>query len=85
MVNLASKAEARSYAAFLQQIHPLDVVDLNGTTVIHARAMSQKLKRDGNDGMDKEEFNQSKEAILDVIKRLLGIDDIEDLRSAQDT
>jgi hypothetical protein len=81
-----TEADAQRFAAFLIDMHDFDVVRWRGRTVKRWVAKSQKLKRKGGkDGMDAVEFYQSKEAILEVIKRLLGVDDIEDLRSAQDT
>lgn len=63
--------DAAMAAAFVKPMDPFAVVLVKGNVVNHYRAKSQKFLRSG--GMDKEEFQKSKEAVLDLISGYIGV------------
>jgi hypothetical protein len=64
-----TKADALRISAFVQSIDEYAVVLVRGNTVAHYTAKSQSMT-----AMDKKEFQQSKQAVLDVLDHLLGLD-----------
>lgn len=63
-----SKAEAVRVAAFIRPIDEFAVVILNGTTVTRYTAKSQSRR-----AMGAADFQRSKELIMDVIAKLIGV------------
>lgn len=70
----ASKAEAARMAAFLRPMDEYAIVSVREATVTVWTAKSQSVRAMGN-----AEFQASKEAVLDVISRLIGVS-TDDLR-----
>lgn len=64
-----SKADALRIAAFVQSIDEYAVVLVRGNIVAHYTAKSQSLR-----AMDKKEFQESKQAVLDICANLIGVD-----------
>lgn len=77
----ASNREAVRLAAFLGGGEEYRIVEVSERLVTIWTARSQKMKRSGNGGMGKTEFQESKDAVLHVISELLGTD-VTTLRSA---
>lgn len=70
----ASKAEAARMAAFMRPMDEYAIVSVREATVTVWMAKSQSVR-----AMGKAEFQASKEAVLDVISRLIGVS-TDDLR-----
>lgn len=66
---LSSKAEAQRVAAFVKPQDEFAVVSLSGATVVVLTAKSQSLR-----AMGKEDFNLSKEAVLNAIAQMIGVE-----------
>ena len=64
----ASRAEALRVAAFIKPIDDFALVATSGTTVCVYTAKSQSVK-----AMGKEEFQRSKDAVLDRLAAMLGV------------
>lgn len=71
---MPSPEHALALLAFIQPLDPYAVIVPDGNLVSVYTARTQKLLRSGNDGMDKAEFEASKEAVLRECSRLLGVD-----------
>lgn len=69
-----SKQEAVALAAFVQPLDDYAVVVPLGNSVVVMTAKSQKLRRSGDDGMLKPEFESSKADVLDECSKLIGVD-----------
>ena len=69
-----SPADARRLAAFVAPLDEFAVVIVEGNLVSVLTAKSQKLRRSGDDGMGKDEFEASKEAVLRECSRIIGVD-----------
>jgi hypothetical protein len=69
-----SGPQARKIAALAQSLDDCAVVMVDGNIVTVWTAKSQKMKKSGADGMDKDEFERSKEAVLNICAGMLGID-----------
>jgi hypothetical protein len=67
-----TEAVAAEVAALAARLDESAVVTIYGTTVIIGTARSQKTT--GNDAMNKEEFQKSKQAVLEYIAGLIGVD-----------
>lgn len=65
----ASKAEALRFAAFLRPMDEYGVVVVRGNVALHMTAKSQSMK-----AMKKQEFEESKRAVLDLAARLIGVE-----------
>ncbi|HEV7319438.1 MAG TPA: hypothetical protein VGO04_12620 [Ensifer sp.] len=65
----SSKAEASRMAAFIRPIDGFSIVDVKEATVTRYVAKSQSMK-----AMDKQEFQQSKVAVLDFLDDLIGVE-----------
>ncbi|ASP85042.1 MULTISPECIES: hypothetical protein [Sinorhizobium] len=65
----SSKAEAKRLAAFIRPIDAFSVVDVKEATVTRYVAKSQSMK-----AMDKQEFQESKTAVLDYLDDLIGVE-----------
>lgn len=65
----ASKAEAARVAAFIKPMDDYAVVSVSGTAVVVLTAKSQSMR-----AMGKEAFGESKEAVLNVLAEMLGVD-----------
>jgi len=65
----ASKAEAVRVAAFIREIDEFSYVTIEGATVTHLTAQSQSMK-----AMGKKRFEESKQAILEYIADLIGVE-----------
>ncbi|MBD9519326.1 hypothetical protein IB262_05385 [Ensifer sp. ENS02] len=65
----SSKAEASRMAAFIRPIDGFSIVDVKEATVTRYVAKSQSMK-----AMDKQEFQQSKAAVLDFLDDLIGVE-----------
>lgn len=65
----ASKAEALRIAAFIRPIDDFAIVVVQGATITRFTAKSQSLK-----AMGKKVFQESKQAVLDVIADLIGVE-----------
>jgi len=65
----SSKAEASRMAAFIRPIDGFSIVDVKEATVTRYVAKSQSMK-----AMDKQEFQQSKVAVLDFLDELIGVE-----------
>lgn len=70
----ASKAEAARMAAFLRPMDEYAIVSVREATVTVWTAKSQSVR-----AMGKAEFQESKDAVLDTISRLIGVS-VDDLR-----
>lgn len=70
----ASAAEAREIAVLAGVLDEFAVVHAEDNIVTVWVAKSQKRKKLDGDGMDKEEFEASKEAVLRECSRLIGVD-----------
>ena len=68
----SSKAEAMRLAAFMRSLDEYAVVNVDGRVVTHATAKSQSMK-----AMSRTEFNQSKQAVLDIVAKLIGVESDE--------
>lgn len=65
----SSKAEAVRMAAFMEPIDPFSVVTAREATVTRFVARSQSMK-----AMGKQEFQQSKDRVLDFVAQMIGTD-----------
>ncbi len=65
----ASRAEALRIAAFIRPIDEFAVVTITGSTVTRYTAKSQSRK-----AMGAKDFQASKEAIMDVVANMLGVE-----------
>ena len=65
----SSKAEAQRIAAFMRPLDEFQIVTVSDATVTRYSARSQSMK-----AMGKEQFNASKEAVLNVISDMIGTD-----------
>lgn len=63
----SSRAEAMRFAAFIRPLDEFSVVTVKEATVIRATAKSQSMK-----AMGKDDFQRSKQAILDYLEDLIG-------------
>ena len=63
-----SKAEAQRLATFIQPIDEFAIVTVEGATVTRFTAKSQSLR-----AMGKREFENSKNAVLDIIAEMIGV------------
>lgn len=64
----ASKAEAHRVAAFVRPMDDYAIVSVSGTAVVVLTAKSQSMR-----AMGKTVFGESKEAVLNVLAELLGV------------
>jgi hypothetical protein len=64
-----SAASARDIAAFLRPIDEFSIVTVEGCAVTRFTAKSQSER-----AMGKKDFQASKEAVLDIISELIGVD-----------
>jgi len=64
-----SKANAEHVAAFIRPMDDYAIVSVSGTTVVVLTAKSQSMR-----AMGKQAFTESKEAVLNVLADLLGVD-----------
>lgn len=64
----SSNAEALRVASYIRPLDEFGVVIVKGQTVSHYTAKSQSMR-----AMGKEDFNKSKEAVLDLIASMVGI------------
>lgn len=64
----SSKAEARRIAAFLKPIDEFAVVSVHEAVVIVWTAKSQSLR-----AMGKDDFQRSKDAVLDFVAEIIGV------------
>lgn len=76
-ITCSSKAEALRVAAFIRPVDEFALVITNGPTVTRYTAKSQSRKAMGG-----EDFQRSKEAIMDVVAKMIGVD-VKDLAGAQ--
>lgn len=65
----SSKAEAQRVAAFIRPIDDYAVVIVRDAVVIQYTAKSQSTR-----AMDKKTFQESKEAVLNILSELIGVD-----------
>lgn len=65
----SSKAEAQRVAAFMRPIDEFAVVTVQGATVTRFTAKSQSYR-----AMGREDFQKSKDAVLDYIASLIGVE-----------
>lgn len=65
----ASKAEARRVAAFLRPMDDMAVISISGKVVLELTAKSQSER-----AMGRAVFQQSKEAVLEALGELIGVD-----------
>lgn len=72
----ATKAEARRLAAFIQPVDDFAIVTASGLSVTVWTAKSQSVK-----AMGKADFERSKQAVLDILANLIGVD-AKDLKAA---
>jgi hypothetical protein len=70
----ASQRQAQEIAALVQAIDDCAVVLLDGHILTIYVAKSQKMKKTGDDGMDRKEFGDSKDAVLRECAHLIGVD-----------
>lgn len=75
-ITCASKAEAQRFAAFVKPIDDFALVVVSEATVTIYTAKSQSMK-----AMGKAEFQKSKDAVLEVLSRLIGTTPTELSRS----
>ena len=75
----SSKAEALRIAAFIRPMDEFSVVVVREATVTQLTAKSQSLR-----AMGKVEFQRSKDAVFDVLAKLIGtsVDDLKTSRAA---
>lgn len=64
----ASKAEAQRVAAFIRPMDEYAIVTVHDATVIVYTAKSQSSK-----AMGKQAFQESKQAVLDIVSQLIGV------------
>lgn len=64
----SSKAEAQRLAAFIRPIDEYALVSVVGPVVTIYRAQSQSMR-----AMGKQRFNESKQAVLDVLAGMVGV------------
>jgi hypothetical protein len=74
LVVATTAEQAERIAALAGLLDPFAVVLVDGTLVRVMIAKTQKLRRSGRDGMDKREFEASKEAVLRECSKLIGTD-----------
>jgi hypothetical protein len=67
-ITCASKAEAQRIAAFIKPMDDFAIVTVTEATVTIYTAKSQSLR-----AMGKAEFQRSKDAVLDVIAKMIGV------------
>lgn len=80
---MASNEEAWRMAREYKDVDIYAEVIVNGNLIAIRKAMSQKIKRkDGDGGMDAETFQKSKEGVLDVVAKLIGVHPTELRRRA---
>lgn len=65
----SSKAEAQRIAAFVKPMDEFAVVSVSGTAVVVLTAKSQSMR-----AMGKAEFQRSKDATLDVVAAMIGVE-----------
>lgn len=70
----ATEQNAAEIAALAGALDDFAVVQLDGRIVTVWVAESQKMMRNGDDGMAKDKFEASKEAVLRECSKLIGID-----------
>jgi hypothetical protein len=75
-ITCASRAEALRVAAFIRGVDDYAIVIVSGSTVTRYTAKSQNLK-----AMNREAFEASKAAVLDLVSTLIGVEP-EQLSSA---
>lgn len=73
----SSKAEAQRLAGFIRPMDDFAVVTVNGAVVTVYTAKSQSMR-----AMGKADFQASKDAVLDVIAKLIGVETSELERNA---
>lgn len=72
-----SKAEAVRFAAFMRSLDDYAVVTVEGNCVHHCRAKSQSMAE-----MSRKEFGESKQAVLEVVAKLIGVSSDDLARNA---
>jgi hypothetical protein len=70
----ASPEAAHSMAAFIAPLDEYAVIVVHGNLISVLTAKTQKLRRNGDDGMDKKEFEASKDDVLRVCSEMIGVD-----------
>jgi hypothetical protein len=80
IIEAGSKEAARRVAAYVKGEDEFSYVIVRGPTVFVRKAKSQRMH--GLDRMDKEQFQQSKDAILGWIAQLIGLAPDELMRGA---
>ena len=70
----SSESAAQKIAALASVLDEFAVVHVESEIVTVWVAKTQKMKRTSDDGMDKEEFEASKEAVLRECSKLIGVD-----------
>jgi hypothetical protein len=80
LIEAGSKEAARRVAAYAKNEDEFSYVIVRGPTVFVRKAKSQRMH--GLDRMDKEQFQQSKDAILGWIAQLIGLAPDELMRGA---
>lgn len=78
-ITCASKAEAQRVAAFIRPLDGFAIVDVREATIKVYTAQSQSLK-----AMGETEFQRSKQAVLDIVAAMIGVDP-KTLQSQQGT
>jgi hypothetical protein len=72
VIDAGSKAAALRMAAYARGEDEFAVVFVRGPLVIVRKAKSQRMH--GHDRMDKDEFQRSKTAIMEVIAEMIGVE-----------
>jgi hypothetical protein len=70
----ASPEAATELAAFIGPLDEYAAIIVHGNLVSVLTAKTQKLRRNSDDGMDKKEFEASKENVLRICSELIGVD-----------
>lgn len=76
----ASPEEARKFAAFFKKRRDYSIVVLDGATVTIYTAKSQSMK-----AMGKKDFRESKDAVLDILAKLIHVDHADLAKSGERT
>jgi len=69
-----SPEAAQAMAMFIGPLDEFAVIVADGNLVTVLTAKTQKLRRNSDDGMDKKEFEASKEAVLRICAEMIGTD-----------
>jgi hypothetical protein len=78
----ASKSQAVEIAALAFALDEFAVVHINGNIVTVYTAKTQKMLRNDNGGMDKDEFQAAKQAVLEECAFMIGVS-VDDLKQMQ--